>query len=1316
MTSLAVSEDGTTIAVGHAEGHVFTWELARSTRPFLHISSLDAHPAQSRKSDGHLAGVPVIHVGFLGFRHTALVSADNRGMAFSHLATRGMGSIGRAVRTTRVLGRYPDILQSAPEARKPSSVLALSALPLGNVELATNSLGLVAMMTPYLLVIVSTTPVAQTQHKAARPREIAAHSAMTAALAWFPALKLKSQEATVSKTKLVYCWSNVLTILEVLEVESPELAEKEKPLELSFKARNRWRAQEAIVAVQWLSRSVMAVLTITHQLVIVEDVSMNPTDTFDLVEKQIYHSDLFSQQLRSLVGQLDEENFFMHGVVADAFYMSFRVYKGRLFVLGVNEVFIGSLSNWADRLLAMLDVGDFIGAIHLATSYYSGFGEKLTIGLPEDDSSRHAVVQAKLLEMMSASLKYAFGHNQQAVTGQLDDLQLKDLAIACVTASLSLGDTHFLFDEVFPWYDDHDKANIFLDVLEPYILGGQMRYIPPIVLKPLIDHYMTRHIPARLEDIICHLDTATMDIDQITKLCKKYNLYDAMIYLWTGALRDYIGPIEELLKLSHASSQPNGHIEDPAHAHLNAVKIFPYLSFTLTSRVYPTGKEMDLEEAQKAKDQVYGFFFSGAFDHASRRSLGTKSSRSFPHLRELLMFDTASSMSVFNEAFEDNYLNRPDQPSNSFVTDAGLNETLQSRTFTRQFIITVLLEVMSSMDLRPEDSIFVDMFIARSLPKYPQEIVLSGSTLNQILARICRFHDQDAAEDCQLSVEYLLSVYRPPDIQSFVPLFKEAGFFRVLKSVYRSENQWPLLVRTYFLDEQDQGGIFEVIRACLRQNAPLSPKQQREIHDIVHGHALELANIDVRQTALLIAEFLPGSHELFLSCLGDAPNLQYIYLNSLFEPQDRAPVPSTPPAPLIGRYLQLMCQQNPLHVAVYVDSMRDVDLELRDILPLMESRGIIDAAVVLMARQGQVQDAMKRLMKHLSSLEAALAGILLNLERSLDMASTNEAIHVLLESIKKYSGVGMWLCQRQTQTAQRSRPLNRPSKRSDSAAHKLSFEETLWLQLINSVVSIAKYFTRPELAKGTEAGVNVDDGKDVVASLRKTVQDVFTALLKATTASRKVSGDRNDFSFLRILRAFLTQAAASSPSLAELRAVINSIFSAYAYEESLLSLSNAMLDKELFVQVDEVTKLRARGWRPRGQACEICRRRVWGPGTGAQIWEAWLNRERQRLHNYQNKDHSAMEEKAGTSRGKDKATAENPIAASAPCEVADGGDTSIEPSLGPALVFACRHLFHQMCLDHQTGQASGRTGPHTPWQRGKHIEPTCPVCNSSTRT
>jgi len=164
--------------------------------------------------------------------------------------------------------------------------------------------------------------------------------------------------------------------------------------------------------------------------------------------------------------------------------------------------------------------------------------------------------------------------------------------------------------------------------------------------------------------------------------------------------------------------------------------------------------------------------------------------------------------------------------------------------------------------------------------------------------------------------------------------------------------------------------------------------------------------------------------------------------------------------------------------------------------------------------------------------------------------------------------------------------------------------------------------------------------------------------------------------FLRILRAFLTHAAESSPSLSELRNVISSIFSAYAYEESLLALSNSMLDKDVFVRLDEVTALRQRGWRPRGQVCEVCRRRVWGPGMGVRVWEEWQKREEARsLRRARVQPGVSSDEEEGD-RGKGKATVDVNPQESAEEERPGSGSEA----LGPIVVFSCRHLYHQKCL------------------------------------
>ncbi|KAL4967904.1 CORVET complex membrane-binding subunit VPS8 [Aspergillus stella-maris] len=1311
VQSLALSADHSTVAVGHVSGDIFTWEMSRPARPFLHIQPIPSSQVETRTPDGHIAGSPVIHLGFLGTRRTALVSADKRGMAFSHLATRGTGALGRTVKTTRILGRYPQPSHEIAKPRKPSSVLAFSPLPMGNVEQSTDSLGLVAMLTPYLLVIVSTTPVAQTQHKSSRPKEVAAHGAMTGALAWFPAIRLKGKDSLVSKTKLVYCWSNVLTVLDVYEVEADELSSKDRPPSLEFRPRCRWRADEAIVAVQWLSRSVLAVLTITQQLLIVEDHTMRVTNAVDLLNRHIYHVDLFSAQLHTLVEQLNEEDTSMHGVVADAFYMSFRSYKGRLFMLGYNEMLIGSLSNWADRLLAIMEAGDFIGAIRQATAYYSGNSEKLTVGLPDENSLRQPIVREKLLEMISASLKYAFGRNAEAPNDRLEHQQLEELAQVSISACVTMEDEDFLWDEIFNWYEEHQSQGVFLDALEPFIVEGTVLSLPPTAVKALINHFVITHTASQLEEIICLLDTSTMDIDQVTTLCKQHNLYDAFIYVWNRCLGDYVGPLEELMGLI-PFQQPTTNddaVNDIKH-YTNAMKIFPYLSFVFTSRSYPTGNDLDEAEASKAKAALYDYVFSGTYGSSSV-------------LAVLLKFDTSSFMSMLNEAFEDNFLNEQDPDE----------APQQGVTVNRQYLISILLQAMTSTSFETTDTIYLDMFIARNLPKYPQYILLSGSTLHQVLERLCRYPGEEMAEDCELSAEYLLSIYHPPDIQQMIPLFREARFFRILKSTYRSEKQYPELIFTYLEDPSERIRIFTCLQDCLRPGANLGKKQRQAVLSVIEAHALEIAAIDVRNTAQIMRDYAPKSHGAFIKVLQDDSYSQYQYLSVIVEHQmlPTADAKRRIENWMVERYVQLLCKHDPTRVSNFVDTLREGDIQLDELLPAMEESGVVDAAVILLARQGQVRAAMDRLIAHLKTLESGLVGILQSVEETPDSAITAEAIEDLLESLNKYVKVGMWLCQGQSKTAKNSGRIERNGGGKNALDQPLSFDEELWLDLLEGVVRIASSVfsqiqgglaSREETAEKLNSPLGAN-ATQLVSSFRTLVQQIFTILLSSTvrtSGSGPATGERNDVAFLRILRAFLTRAARWSPSLFELRAVLASVFSAYTYEKSLLSLANGMLDRDLFVHVDEVTRLRQKGWRPRGQVCEICRQRIWGPEVGPQHWTAWETRQTDLKQHRLARQLDARVDPA-SARGKGKETAavspadhssghmDHPHAMSTSDSTKlddhnDEGTTSAAP--GPVVVFSCRHLYHRQCLLDIGQSRPARQRQHY----GEWEVLVCPVC------
>lgn len=982
---------------------------------------------------------------------------------------------------------------------------------------------------------------------------------------------------------------------------------------------------------------------------------------------------------------------------------------------------VGALSNWADRLLAMMEVGDFIGAIRLATTYYVGETTKLTIGLPVDPNLRHPIVRERLLEMMSASLRYAFGKNQKSSqTEVLGKEQLQELATVCFDACLSMDTTEFLFDEAFEYFEQSSMEGIFLETLEPHILEGKVRSVPPVVVKALIAHYTSLELDSRLEEIICHMDTRTLDIDQVTSLCKKHNLYDAMIYVWNRALGDYITPMIDLLSLLIPILGNGVHENEDSIYAVNALKIFPYLSYTLTGRVYPTGEDLTEPEASSAKAAIYYFLFLGGAitwpKHGGKLFLTSPNSTvepSFPYLRLILQFDAPSFLSALNEAFEDPFLNGSAESSgNGFKQDLSDEQIFRS-SVNRQYIVRILLEVMSPANFPPQDTIYLDMFIGRNLPKYPQFILLSGSALHRVIVGLCNYPGEDIADDCQLSVEYLLTVYRPPDIDDLVEIFTNAKFYRVLKSIFRSEKQYARLIRTYFDDEESQETVFDCIGDYLRPRSGINERQTKEVRLVIEQNSRHLIDIDCVRTAQVINSYASDLHGVLLDSVEDRPHDQFQYLRIILEPQDaKEGHDAKRPAIMqnlgfVELYIRLMCEFDPNHVSNYVGGLQSGDLRLENVLSALESNGVMDAAVLLMARDGQVQKAMGRLIAHLQTLETALHGVLGANVRTGEPESSGKAATETLQSLQKYAQVGVWLCQGQMKAGKRL--LKATNTRQQSDQEPLNEEEMLWLDLVDVVVRIAKncisVLDNPPVnnhdcldievngSVGRSATTGIDTGK-VIISLRLFVQDTFSALLAATSSSPTVS-------FLHILRAFLSRASVASPSLAELRNVLGGIFEAYFYEEQILSIANRLLDKDLFVHVDEAASLRQKGWRPASQTCEACGKRVWGHGAAGGIYSAW---EKRRVGNLKMLEDLREERRlaaegplSAVARGKSRARASDVAGTGGggPGDtIGEGRGVEVkDEEAGELVLFNCRHIFHRKCLDNLQVDQS----PDTDW-------------------
>src|SRR6202043_3615598 len=139
----------------------------------------------------------------------------------------------------------------------------------------------------------------------------------------------------------------------------------------------------------------------------------------------------------------------------------------------------------------------------------------------------------------------------------------------------------FLFDEVYEVFEEYSQMDVFIEVLEPYILHNRLQDIPPSMMKDITTYFVNRRLHERLEQIICHIDPGSLDIDQITSICRQHGLYDAFAYVYNTALKDYITPMVEFVRLvreffsrDSGDEESIDHHDSKTSIAFNAFKVF----------------------------------------------------------------------------------------------------------------------------------------------------------------------------------------------------------------------------------------------------------------------------------------------------------------------------------------------------------------------------------------------------------------------------------------------------------------------------------------------------------------------------------------------------------------------------------------------------------------------------------------------------------------------------------------------------------------------------------------------------------------------
>ncbi|KAG0695015.1 Vacuolar protein sorting-associated protein 8 [Chionoecetes opilio] len=274
-------------------------------------------------------------------------------------------------------------------------------------------------------------------------------------------------------------------------------------------------------------------------------------------------------------------------------------------------------------------------------------------------------------------------------------------------------------------------------------------------------------------------------------LCWTHGLYDAIFYIYTRGMGDFVTPLEELVTVLRGALDGGVALHDTQVRLGN--KILVYVSCCLAGRGYPHG-EIDPAQLKQVKHEI----FKSLTCLHSKNALSSEPS--FPLLRTLLRFDTREFLNVLALAFEEE----------EFTSELGMQQ--------RQRVVDILIQVMvndKEFGAPQLGSLFT--FIARQMSKQQGAIAINRQLFDQVLCHLTSSDTESYHDERQTA---LLELLQGGGLAHYDPEYlllraRQAQFYRVCEYVYEERGELEKIVECYLEDPMRRHQVFTYVRSAL---------------------------------------------------------------------------------------------------------------------------------------------------------------------------------------------------------------------------------------------------------------------------------------------------------------------------------------------------------------------------------------------------------------------------------------------------------------------------------------------------------------------
>uniref|UniRef100_A0A8C2U6L4 Vacuolar protein sorting-associated protein 8 homolog n=1 Tax=Coturnix japonica TaxID=93934 RepID=A0A8C2U6L4_COTJA len=856
ISALSINNDCSRLLCGFAKGQITMWDLASGK---LLRSITDAHPP----------GTAILHIKFTD-DPTLAICNDSGGSVFELSFKRVMG-----VRTceSRCLfsGSKGEVCCIEPLHAKVElrdhpitqySLLAMASLTKILVIGLKPSLK-VWMTFPYGRMDPSSVPL----------------------LAWhFVAVQ------NSVNPMLAFCRGDVVHFLLVKRDDTGAIhVTKQKQLHLHYD----------LINFTWINSRTAVLLDSVEKLHVIDRQTQEELETIEIPEVQLVYN---SSHFKSLAtgGNVSEA---LALVGEKACYQSISSCGGQIFYLGTKSVHVMTLRSWRERIDHLLKQERLTDALALAWSFYEGKA-KAVVGLSGDTNKRKAVIADRMVEILLHYADRTLKKCPDQGKIQVMEQHFQDVVPVIVDYCLLLQRTDLLFNQIYDKMSENSVAKgIFLECLEPYILGDKLVGITAQVMKDLLLHFQDKNRLENMEACIVHMDITSLDIQQVVLLCWENHLYDAMIYVYNSGMNDFISPMEKLFKV----------IAPPLNAgkSLTGTVLLPLKDCCLAGRAYPLG-DIPEDLVPLVKNQIFEFLIRL---HSTE---GSVDEEVYPHIRTLLHFDTREFLNVLALTFED------------FKNDKQAVEY-------QQRIVDILLKVMvENSDFTPSQVGCLFTFLARQLAKPNNTLFVNRTLFDQVLEFLCSPDDDSRHSERQ---QVLLELLQAGGIVQFeesrlIQMAEKAEFYQICEFMYERELRYDKIIDCYLRD----------------------PVRKEEVFNYIHN-ILSMPGYSAEEKQSVWQKALEHIEDQFLL---------FQFLRSLLDPREgiNQDLLHLPPH-ITEQFIELLCQHSPDHVLETLKVLEYCRLE--ETIQITQKHQLHEASSYLLEKKGDIHGAFLVMLERLQS-------------------------------------------------------------------------------------------------------------------------------------------------------------------------------------------------------------------------------------------------------------------------------------------------------------------------------------------------------------